>query len=90
MAEPTQRKYDTYKVLTVLQRNVDRLMKTHLVTADELAAGCDTSVSTIRNVLNRRQFLTARNLANISTYFNVPIADLFKEPDNAPTEPEEN
>lgn len=90
MHNSIQRKYDTYKVLTILQRNVERLMKTHLVTADELAAGCDTSVSTIRNVLNRRQFLTARNIANIATYFNVPIAEMFKEQENETPEPEEN
>lgn len=85
-----QRKYDTYKVLTILQRNVQHLMTTHMVTADELAAGCDTSVSTIRNVLNRRQFLTARNIANIATYFNSPIAELFKEQPDEVAESEKN
>lgn len=76
-----QRNYKTYDVVHLLEYNVRRLMTKHMVTADELSAGCDTSVSTIYNVLNRRQFLTARNLAGIANYFNVPVSDLFKEPE---------
>ncbi len=74
-----QKNYKSYDVITLLERNVRRLMDKHMVTADELSAGCDTSVSTIYNVLNRRQFLTARNIAGIANYFNVPVAELFKE-----------
>lgn len=73
--------YKSYDVIALLERNVRRLMDKHMVTADELSAGCDTSRSTIYNVLNRRQFLTARNIAGIANYFNIPVAELFKEPE---------
>lgn len=76
-----QRNYKTYDVIHLLEYNVRRLMDKHMVSADELSAGCDTSRSTIYNVLNRRQFLTARNIAGIANYFNVPITELFKEPE---------
>lgn len=76
-----QRNYKTHDVIHLLECNVRRLMDKHMVSADELSAGCDTSRSTIYNVLHCRQFLTARNIAGIANYFNIPIMELFKEPE---------
>lgn len=77
MAERRKTAYDVVHLVCI---NLKRLMEQHCVERQELAVYCETSVSTICNVLNEKQFLTARIIAGICSYFGVPIEELFKEP----------
>ena len=70
-------KYDRLKIQQILARNILRHMGENGISVPELAAGCDVTASSMKQLLAGQQFVSSRTLATICEVLHVTPDMLF-------------